>query len=198
MCGVNSTFIGLILKLHIDFSEDISLVPLQGETSSKEEEQLWLGEKKIWISGTENIKENGETFVLDSFLKENRESLVLDDPPIEENKIELNSQRPERPTHFFFEKEYSRRKEDIIVMPPNTSLNDTTMPSDESSRIDTEVCTYSPESPKIPNPNSNIDQNRRYPLRERKAPDRFGFSKASNVVYPISDFISYHRFLRLP
>lgn len=104
MCGVNSTFIGLILKLHIDFSEDISLVPLQGETSSKEEEQLWLGEKKIWISGTENIKENGETFVLDSFLKENRESLVLDDPPIEENKIELNSQRPERPTHFFLRK----------------------------------------------------------------------------------------------
>lgn len=83
--------------------------------------------------------------------------------------------------------------------PPNssTSLDDTTMSSDESSRTDTEVCTCSPESPEISNPNSNIDQKRRYPLCERKAPDSFGFSKASNVVYPITDFISYRVFLKL-
>lgn len=78
------------------------MVPLQGEAYSKEVEQLWVGEKKIWISSTENIKENGEPLVLDPPVKENGESLVLDDPPVEENKIEPDSERPERPARFFF------------------------------------------------------------------------------------------------
>lgn len=64
------------------------MVPLQGETNSKEEEQLWLEEKKIWIPATENIRKNGE-------------SLVLDEPHVEENEIEPNSKRPERPSRFF-------------------------------------------------------------------------------------------------
>ncbi|XP_071902889.1 uncharacterized protein [Coffea arabica] len=111
----------------------------------------WEDNRSITIStrGIENAKENGN-------------SLVLDDG--QENKIETNS---ERPAHFF-EKGYSRRTKDITVMPPgsctslndNTSLDDTTMLSNESSKIDT--------------------KNRRYPLRERKEPDRLGFSKASN------------------
>ena len=160
------------------FSGHMSAVPLQGEIKSREEEKQWLEEKRIWISGIENAKENGE-------------SLVLDDG--QENKIETNS---ERPAHLF-EKGYSRRTKDITVMPSdsctslndNTSLDDTTMLSNESSKIDTKVCTSSESLDSYP----NIDQNRRYPLRERKEPDRLGFSKASNVSYPISDFISYHR-----
>lgn len=67
------------------------------------------------------------------------------------------------------------------------------MPSDESSWTDTELCTYSPESLEISNPNSNNDRNMRYPFRERKAPDRFGFSKASDVAYLISDFLTNQR-----
>ena len=36
-------------------------------------------------------------------------------------------------------------------------------------------------------------QGRRYPIRDRKEPNRLGFSKSSsNVVYPIYDFVSYH------
>lgn len=107
-----------------------------------------MGEKSIWISGTENIKENGKSLVSNPPVEENGKSLGLDDPPIEENKIEPYSERSKRPNS------------EIIVTPPSnsgTSLDDTTIPSDEYSRIDTEVCTYSPESPKIPNPNSNID-----------------------------------------
>lgn len=136
------------------FSKDISIVPLKGETSSKEEEQLWLGEKKICISGTENIKGNGESLVLDPLVEENGVFLVLDDLLVEENKIEHNCERLERLAHFF-EEGYFRRKEHILVMPtfnPSTSLDDTIMLSDESSRIDTEVCTYSLESHEIPNP----------------------------------------------
>ena len=32
------------------FSKDVDMVPLQGEINSKEEERLWLGEKRWWIS----------------------------------------------------------------------------------------------------------------------------------------------------
>ncbi|XP_071933922.1 uncharacterized protein [Coffea arabica] len=133
------------------FSGHMSAVPLQGEIKSREEEEQWLGEKRIWISGIENAKENGE-------------SLVLDDG--QENKIETNS---ERPAHLF-EKGYSMRTKDTTVMPPDsctslidsTSLVDTTMLSNESSKIDTKVCTSSESLDSYP----NIDQNRRYPLGE--------------------------------
>ena len=33
------------------FSRNVSLVPLQGEISSKKEEKLWLEEKRVWILG---------------------------------------------------------------------------------------------------------------------------------------------------
>ena len=37
------------------------------------------------------------------------------------------------------------------------------------------------------------EQGKGYPLHDRKELDRLGFSKSSsNVVYPISDFVSYH------
>lgn len=87
-----------------------------------------------------------------------------------------------------------------------TPLDDTTMPSDDSSAIDPVVQTSTEvhiSSPIAPTSDDILDSNptdlenttgRRYPLRDRKEPDRLGFSKSSsNVVYPISDFISYHR-----
>ena len=92
-----------------------------------------------------------------------------------------------------FEQKYSKRREPLeLPVQSNTSLDDSTMPSDDSSRPVNEVCIHSPEpeSLEISDPNSSM--NRRYPLRERKVPDRFGFSKTSNVAYPISNFISYH------
>ena len=32
------------------FSKDVDMVPLQGEINSKEEERLWLGKNRWWIS----------------------------------------------------------------------------------------------------------------------------------------------------
>ena len=94
--------------------------------------------------------------------------------------------------------------------PPDSSapLDDTTTPSDDSSTINPEVCVSPPttstsdidSSPvtlenAILNPQvMDHDHVRRYPLRERREPDRLGFFKSSsNVTYTISDFISYHR-----
>lgn len=67
----------------------------------------------------------------------------------------------------------------------NASLDDIVVPSNESSRTDLEVCTYSPEIL-----NLDVNWNRRYPLCKRREPDSYGFSKSSNVVYLISDFVS--------
>ena len=73
------------------------------------------------------------------------------------------------------------------------------MPSDDSSEINHEVRSSTPSFiPKIPILNPQFEEpGRRYPLRERKAPDRLGFTKSSsNIAYPISDFVSYHRLSR--
>ena len=68
------------------------------------------------------------------------------------------------------------------------------MPSDDSSRIDSEVQNCSPLTFESTALNPQADQRRRYPLRSHKEPNRFGFSKpSSNVAYLISDFVSYHR-----
>ncbi|RVX07325.1 hypothetical protein CK203_022642 [Vitis vinifera] len=37
------------------FSRNVSLVPLQGEISSREKERLWLEEKRLWISSQEGF-----------------------------------------------------------------------------------------------------------------------------------------------
>ena len=68
------------------------------------------------------------------------------------------------------------------------------MPSDDSSRIDSEIQNSSPLTSESIALNHQADQRRWYPLRSHKELDRFGFWKpSSNVVYPISDFVSYHR-----
>ena len=45
------------------FSKDVDMVPFQGEINSKEEERLWLEEKRWWISSKE------EDFELDNSQK---------------------------------------------------------------------------------------------------------------------------------
>ena len=39
--------------MSLTFSKDVDMVPLQGEINSKQEERLWLEEKRWWISSKE-------------------------------------------------------------------------------------------------------------------------------------------------
>ena len=68
------------------------------------------------------------------------------------------------------------------------------MPLDDSSETNFEVHVLSPLTSETATLNPhNDEQGRRYSLRDRKEPDRLGFSKSSsNVVYLTSDFVSYH------
>ncbi|KAK0578998.1 hypothetical protein LWI29_019472 [Acer saccharum] len=126
------------------------------------------------------------------------ESLDAFDP------VEAESSESERPTRLF-EKCYTRWNK-CVTLDSSTTLDDTTMPSDDSSAIDHMVQTPTEvhiSSPIAPTSDDILDSNptylenttgRRYPLCDRKEPDGLGFSKSSsNVVYPISDFISYYR-----
>ena len=95
------------------------MVPLQGEINSKEEERLWLEEKRWWISSK-------------------REDLELDDSRKLESKCEETMKRPDR----LFQQHYSRKNKDTTSVPSPSSdapLNDITLPSDDSSRIDSGV-----------------------------------------------------------
>ena len=155
------------------FSKDVDMVPLQGEINSKKEERVWLKEKRWWISSK-------------------GEDLELDDSRKLEFECEETTERQDR----LFQKHYSRKNKDTTGVPPpssNAPLDDMTRPSDDSSRIDYEVQKFSPLMSKSTALKPQDDQSRRYPLRSRKEPDRFGISKpSSNVVYPISNLVSYH------
>ncbi|KAI9195921.1 hypothetical protein LWI28_019428 [Acer negundo] len=147
------------------FSGDVSLVPLKGEISSKEEERLWLEEKRVWITS------KGE----DSTILGEGES--LDAPDL----VYVESSDSERPTRL--KDSTILGEKDVTLVPPldsSTPLNDTIMPSDDSSAIELEVQT-SPKvhnySPIIPASNVILDSNptdlenttgKRYPLRDRK------------------------------
>ena len=101
------------------FSKDVDIVPLQEKINSKEEERLWLEERRWWISSK-------------------GEDLELDDSRKSESKCEETTERPDR----LFEQHYSRKNKDNTSVPPpssNAPLDDTTMPSDDSSRIDSKV-----------------------------------------------------------
>ena len=105
-------------------SKDVDMVPLQGEINSKEEERLWLEEKRWWISSK-------------------REDLELDDSRKPKSKCEETTKRPNR----LFQQHYSRKNKDTTSVPSPSSdapLNDITMPSDDSFRIDSEVQNSSP------------------------------------------------------
>ena len=67
------------------FSRYVSMVPHQGEISSKEEEQLWLEEKKLWMSS------KGEDLAIVGNNK------TLDDTYSVEFESELEKKRDERP-----------------------------------------------------------------------------------------------------
>ena len=105
-------------------SNDMDMVSLQGEINSKEEERLWLEEKRWWISSK-------------------GEELELDDSQKSEFECEETMERPNR----LFQQYYSRKNKDTTHVPPPTSdtpLNDITMPLDDSSRIDFEVQKFPP------------------------------------------------------
>ena len=66
-----------------------------------------------------------------------------------------------------------------------------------TSRIDSEVQNSSPLTSKSTSLNPQAHQCRRHPFHSHKEPDMFAYSKpSSNVVYPISDFVSYHRLFK--
>lgn len=67
------------------------------------------------------------------------------------------------------------------------------MPSDDSSETNSEVQISSPLTLENAILNSQSNQGRRYLICDHKELDKLGFSKSSpNVVYHISDFVSYH------
>ena len=101
------------------FSKNVDMVPLQEEINNKEKERLWLEEKRWWISSK-------------------GEDLELDDSQKLESKCEETTERPD----ILFQQHYSRKNKDTTGVPSpssNTPLNDITMSSDDSSRIDSKV-----------------------------------------------------------
>ena len=106
------------------------------------------------------------------------ESLDTPNPMLVE--FESKEIRDERLVKLF-QQGYTRKNKDVIVIPPpgsNTSLNGTTMPSDNSSETNLEVHAPSPITSEIATLNLQVgDQSKRYPLRDHKKPDRLGFLK---------------------
>ena len=99
------------------------MFPLQGEINSKEEERLWLEEKRWWISS--------------------KEDLELDDSRKSESECEETTERLD----ILFQQHYSRKNKDTTgISPPSSDahLDDITMPLDDSSRIDSKVENSSP------------------------------------------------------
>lgn len=98
-----------------------------------------------------------------------------------------------------FDKYYTRYNATLDFASP---FNDTTMPLKGFYEIDhtTQLSTDVLISLLIaPHSNYTLDFNvtvkechQRYSLRDRKGPSRFGFSKSSFNVYPISNFIFCH------
>ncbi|KAL6348405.1 hypothetical protein AAG906_005713 [Vitis piasezkii] len=86
-------------------------------------------------------------------------------------EFESKEIRDERPVKLF-QQGYTRKNKDVIVIPPpgsNTSLNGTTMPSNDSSETNLEVHAPSPITSEIATLNLQVgDQSKRYPLRDHK------------------------------
>ncbi|RVX10675.1 hypothetical protein CK203_018199 [Vitis vinifera] len=116
------------------------------EISSKEEEKLWSEEKRIWISS------QGEA-----------------------PKFEFEERRDERPTRLF-QQVYTRKNKDATIIPSlgfNTPINDSTMPLNDTSETNLEVHVSSLLTLDIGMLNPQVGgQGRRYPIRDRKEPNR--------------------------
>ena len=123
------------------FSKDVDMVPLQGEINSKEEERLWLEEKRWWISSQE-------------------EDLELDDSQKPESEREEATERP----NILFQQHYSRNNKDTTGVPSPSSeapLNDITMSLNDSPKIDSEVQNSSPLTSESIALNPQADQRKR-------------------------------------
>ena len=141
------------------FFRNVSLVPLIGEINSEEGEKLWLEEKRLWILG------QGE----DSTDSGKGESLDVPKPMMTE--FESKERKGERPARLF-QHVYTRKNKDVNAIPPlgsSTSLNDTTMLSDDSSETNPKVHVPSPLTSGTIALNPQVDdQGRRYLLHDRK------------------------------
>jgi transposase InsO family protein len=207
------------------FSGGVSLSPLQMEIDSKEEDKLWLDEKRFWNLGGQGdpMKDtiDGQGEPMEDIIDGQEEPVVhdivdsqgeLEEELIDDLEKSINSPEPiatelqtserERPDSLF-KKCYTRKNKAVHPNAPlndmNTPLDDTTTPTDDSSETNLEVHSSLPilSSENFISGSQVINQDRRYPSRDRRPPDRFGFSPenvgSSNCVYPISDYVSYHR-----
>ena len=124
----------------------------------------------------------------------------LDAPNPMTLEFESEERKDEKPARLF-QQCYTRKNKYATVISSlgfNT-LNDATMPLDDTSETNPEVHVPSPLTLEIAILNPQVgDQGRRYPLRDRKEYDKLGFSKlSSNVVYPIYDSSVIIVYLRL-
>ena len=91
----------------------------------------------------------------------------------------FEERRDERPTKLF-QRGYTRKKKNATIIPSpsfNTPLDDTSMSSDDSSETNLKVYVLSPLTSKIATLTpQDGEQGRSYPLRDRKEPNRLGFS----------------------
>ena len=111
------------------------------------------------------------------------------------SRVSSKERRDERPAKLFQQANTRKNKDATIIPPPGSNtLNDTIMPSDDSPKTNLKVHDLSPLTSKTATLNPHDDEkDRRNPFHDRKEPDRLSFSKSSsNVVNPISDFVSYH------
>ncbi|BFG28235.1 hypothetical protein CerSpe_145090 [Prunus speciosa] len=177
------------------FSGGVSTSPLQGEIRSTEEEKLWF-EAEIGPCYVLPTQGEGET----SVEHEIGSSSILPTQDEGEKPVTLKT----------FERRKKKHVDVPLPPPPDPSLHDTTIQSNDSSENDLQVHTSVPiltlssdidslpesdhvaplETPLVPN---DEDRGRRYPIRDRHPPEKFGFLSSNNVKYPISNYISYHR-----
>lgn len=114
------------------FFGDASLIPLHGEIDSKEEEKLWLDEKRFWISGSlgEPVKDTvgGQGEVVEDIFDcqgEPEEELVdgleksINSP--EPVAIEPESGERRERSDRFFKQGYIRRNKDVVIIHPPRS-----------------------------------------------------------------------------
>ena len=86
------------------FFGNVSLIPLQGKISSKEEERLWLEEKRLWILGQEE----------DSIDLGKGESVDTLNPMTA--KFASKERRDRRPAKLF-QQGYTKKNKDATVIP---------------------------------------------------------------------------------
>ena len=163
------------------FSGDVSLVPPQGRLVVRKRNSYGWKRRGCGFRVRRRIQ---------LFWVRGRQK-PLDALDLVEVESEPEERRGERPAQLL-QNGYTRRNKDATIVPPpdsGTPLDDATLPSDGSSKIDSKVHVSSPifSASNIdldPNPvaSKTADlnpqaggQDRRYPLCDRKEPDRVAF-----------------------